>query len=196
MMEKHASIDPLMTFLKESGAIIAFITGLLFIWGYLLFAFVHIKNGFPGVAFADRTVPEYLVFGAIVAITYFFPAVLIGYLLMSAANRLTRGRVATWWSSRNRSGPFNPVVVVVLLFGLSIILLNPVAERVAAGARKGRVKSVTPSSSSKVVTAKYEGLIFVTKKDTVYIFVDKLGGDATVYLLNEADVGEIIFSRE
>lgn len=196
MAEQHSSNHPVLTILKESGAIIAFFTGLLFLWGFLLFAFVHVERRLPGEAFPDKTVPEYLVFGALVATFYFLPVVLIGSLVIFVIDKLIRGRVAKLWSGWSESGPVNPVVaIVVFLFILSVCSLVPIAQHVAKDMRSARVKSVTPSSSSKLIGTKYEGLIFVAKRGTIYIFVDKLDEDATVYLLNEAEVGEIIFSR-
>lgn len=195
MAEKQSSTHPLITVLKESGAIIAFFTGLLFIWGYLLFAFINVESRLPAEAWPDFTVPEYMVFGAIVAVTYFLPVIFLGYLVMAAINKITRGRIAKFFSNADRTSPFNPVLWVFLLFLVSVASIIPIARHIARGIHRARVRSVTPSSNSKLATTKYEGLFFVAKVGPNYVFVDKVEQDATVYFLNETEVSEIIFSR-
>ena len=59
-----------------------------------------------------------------------------------------------------------------------------------------RVKSITFGSESKI-TNKYEGLLFVTKKGSNYVFVDYPSEtSSTIFIINESDVKEIVFVHE
>jgi hypothetical protein len=195
--EQQNYTNTVIGFIKESAFIIAFFTGLLFIWGYVGESLAYLDKGIPEELRPDKEIQEYLVLGGFISVFFFFPITVLGYIVFKISNRMTKGGLGDHFSIGHKKGVARVITLSLTLFATSMILLVPISRFVnrTIKGREPKVRSITFNSDSKVVN-KYEGLIYVTKKSPIYIFVDKLEKGATVYLLDEGEVSEIVISSE
>lgn len=183
--------------LKDSAIILGVLSAVFYTWGFLSEAFLMIRLGIPAEFLPERPVQYYLVMGAMVGLFFYLPfLVLPGALLLTFLDRKTNGKV----SLRRLAFMKNPNGAIISYIGILIFLtalLSPIswiASRSSLG--RFRVKSITLSPESKV-TNKYEGMLFVAKKGSSYVFVDNPSESAaTTFILAESDVREIVFVHE
>lgn len=188
----------LSSIVKDSAVIITLISVHLFVWGTMSIAFLKTAMEVPLEFIRETSVQETMLKGGIIALLFYLPVFLFIYLLLKFFNFLYGGKVFQSIKQFYEREAVGSVLLYLLAFLMSIILLVPISNFMVKNSPTSvlRVKSISLNPESKITTS-YAGLFFITKKDSIYVFVDKFGSkEATVYILNESEIKEISFTKE
>jgi hypothetical protein len=173
--------------LADSAIVLAAVSALLYFWGFVTETFLFLEQGLPQELLPERSVQYYLSLGGMLALFFVLPLTIVVFLVITIVRKLI-GAKTNLWTSLNYAVPL--AAILFTLFGVPFVpdlIIRTTSKTL-------RVKSISMSSESKIST-KYDGLIFVTKKGSNYVFVDKISEEgASTFILNESEVKELVLA--
>lgn len=188
----------LSSILKDSAIVITGISVLLYIWGLVGATFTMFVRGYPPFLVPELSVQRYMFLGGMIALYFFLPIVVVIFIIFKIFDYFLSGNLTRYLIAFHNRGTVSTILVYLIALAISLLFVMSITNFLSVNSSKNtpQVKSIHLNSSSGITTS-YEGLFFLTKKDSTYVFTDKIVPEiGTIYVLNESEIKEILFTTK
>ena len=179
--------------LKDAGLIIAGLTALFYVFGSAAYTKIYIEDGIPKDFQPDQPIEQILLVGGLLYFLSLSSSIIIAfpiYLLVLKCRPRKSAEMFMRILRRMYDLGFPVIVALAIMPFGSMGLTQDFILKFYPRALP-QVKSIRFPPDRKATTT-YEGFFYIGKKGTNYIFSDKVGKGAVIYIVNEDEVKELV----